>query len=355
MSMSRIPSISQEVERWVHAHLYHGDVLQQYEAWPAPSLIVSDGAYGVGGFHGDPRTPEMLADWYRPHIETWARRSTPATTLWLWNTEVGWATVHPLLVHHGWEHVELNIWDKGVAHVAGNVNGDTIRRFPVVTEVCAFYRRRLELPSPDGTMLPAKRWLRAEWRRSGLALSLANDACGVRSAATRKYLTKDWLWYLPPPEMMQRMVDYAQAHGDPSGRPYFSLDGKHPVTMRAWRALRHPWSHQHGVTNVWSLPHLGGEERFRGNGERSAPRIHNPGRNATNHLNQKPLELMRRIVLAATAEGDVIWEPFGGLCSAAVAAVELGREPYAAELREGHVLAARARLSEALERADPPR
>lgn len=43
---------------------------------------------------------------------------------------------------------------------------------------------------------------------------------------------------------------------------------------------------------------------------------------------------MRRIISAATIPGDVVWEPFGGLCSALVAAVELRRDGYAAELVE---------------------
>lgn len=337
-----------ELDRWISNHLFHGNVLHQYERWPSPALIVSDGAYGVGGFLGDPRTAEGLADWYRPHVEAWARCVTPATTLWFWNTEVGWATVHPLLVEHGWEYVELVIWNKGVAHVAGNVNGDTIRQFPVVTEVCAFYRRRLEFPSQDGTAVAAKAWLRAEWQRAGLPLHLANTACGVKNAATRKYLTQDWLWYFPPPDMMKKLVDYANEHGNPAGRPYFSLNGRRPVNMREWRSLRHPWAHQHGITNVWTLPPLNGKERFRGNGKRSAPRVYKPGKNATNHLNQKPLEFMRRIVAACTEKGDVVWEPFGGLCSAAVAALELGRDPYAAEVVDSHVETARVRLTEAL-------
>jgi site-specific DNA-methyltransferase (adenine-specific) len=56
---------------------------------------------------------------------------------------------------------------------------------------------------------------------------------------------------------------------------------------------------------------------------------------------------MRRIITASTRSGDVVWEPFGGLCSAAVAALELGRDPYAAELVEDHVETARERLREA--------
>jgi site-specific DNA-methyltransferase (adenine-specific) len=32
-----------------------------------------------------------------------------------------------------------------------------------------------------------------------------------------------------------------------------------------------------------------------------------------------------------TEPGDVVWEPFGGLCSGSVAAVTLGRRAFAAE------------------------
>jgi site-specific DNA-methyltransferase (adenine-specific) len=116
--------------------LHRGNVLTTYGRWDAPDTIISDGAYGVRGFHGDTVDVEDLPEWYRPHIESWSRRARQSTTLWFWNTEVGWATVHPALVENGWEYVETAIWDKGIAHIAGNVNGQTIRRFPVVTEVC---------------------------------------------------------------------------------------------------------------------------------------------------------------------------------------------------------------------------
>ena len=174
--------------------LHQGDVLAAYTGWPTPVTIGSDGAYGVRGFHGDTTGPDGLVEWYRPHVENWSKAAHPSTTLWFWNTEVGWATVHPLLAEHGWEYVETVTWDKGLAHIAGNVNGKTIRRFPVVSEVCVLYQRRFELPGPDGSM-PVQKWLRHEWVRSGLPLYKANEACGVKNAATRKYLTQDWLWY----------------------------------------------------------------------------------------------------------------------------------------------------------------
>lgn len=326
--------------------LHHGCSRNVYQRWPPPSVIVSDGAYGVGGFPGDPRTIDGLVEWYRPHVEAWSARATPATTLWFWNTELGWATVHPLLVANGWEYVQTVVWDKGIQHVAGNVNGDTIRQFPVVTEICVVYRRQLIFRTSKGPM-HAKKWLRHEWSRAGLALSKANEACNVKNAATRKYLTQDWLWYFPPPEMMERLVKYANRHGKRNGRPYFSFDGSRPITADEWANLRHPWRHEHAITNVWRHPPLNGHERFKGNGHRAAPRVYKPGKNATVHLNQKPLAFMRRILNACTNNGDTVWEPFGGLCSASVAAIELGRRPYAAEPHDIFFELADARLTTA--------
>jgi site-specific DNA-methyltransferase (adenine-specific) len=199
-----------------------------------------------------------------------------------------------------------------------------------VTEVCAFYQRTFTVTGPDGPM-PPKQWIRHEWARSGLSLQRANEACGVKNAATRKYLTKDWLWYWPPGEMTERLAGYANAHGLPTGWPYYSLDGEHPVTAAEWDALRYTWRHAHGVTNVWSRRPLHGEERLKGTGRRAAPRVHNPTAASSAHLNQKPLEFMERLITAVTEPGDVVWEPFGGLCSASVAAVTMGRRAFAAE------------------------
>ena len=52
--------------------LFRGDALDAYRDWPAPATIISDGAYGVRGFHGDTIGSEDLPHWYRPHIAAWA-------------------------------------------------------------------------------------------------------------------------------------------------------------------------------------------------------------------------------------------------------------------------------------------
>lgn len=326
--------------------LYKGNVVHAYATWPAPMTIISDGAYGVRGFRGDTTGPEGLVEWYRHHVEAWSRAATPATTLWFWNTEVGWANVHPLLEANGWEYVQTITWDKGISHVAGNVNGRTIRRFPVVSEVSVLYQRRFTIDTDEGP-LGVQEWLRHEWQRAHLPLYKSNEACGVKNAATRKYLTSDWLWYWPPGVMIERLAAYANEHGAKAGRPYFSIDGRHSVTAAEWNALRYGWNHAHGLTNVWQRPSLHDAERLKGTLERSAPRTYRPTASSAAHFNQKPLQFMQRQIASVTQPGDVVWEPFGGLASASVAAVGMGRRAYVAELDTTFQRLAEQRLQEA--------
>jgi DNA modification methylase len=88
-------------------------------------------------------------------------------------------------------------------------------------------------------------------------------------------------------------------------------------------------------------------ERIKGTLRRAAPRVYNPSSLSAAHLNQKPLEFMRRIVSAVTEPGEVVWEPFGGLASAAVAAVEAGRIACVAEIDHDFAEIAAQRLADA--------
>jgi hypothetical protein len=319
--------------------LQHGDALSFYEGWRPPTCIISDGPYGLGKFPGEPVSPDALAAWYAPHAAAWARASTPETTLWFWNSEIGWQKAHPALEMHGFQYEECVVWDKGIAHVAGNCNSRTIRGVPVVTEVAVRYTRKATLTGQGGERLSIQDWVRAEWARSGLPKSLANVACGVRNAATRKYLTQCHRWYFPPPEAIARMAAYCEEHGNPTERPYFSLDGRTPITASRWERMRSKWHHAHGLTNVWREPPVHGAERLR---SASVGAL---------HANQKPLALMERQILACTDPGDVVWEPFGGLCSATVAALQSGRRAHAAEVNQAYFLVARGRLQTMLARA----
>ena len=311
-----------------------------YDQWPRPTCIIADGPYGISGFPGDEKSWASLAHWYEPHVKAWSDRSTPQTTLWFWNTEVGWATVHPVLANCGWEYRCCNTWDKGMSHIAGNSNTQTLRKFPVATEVCVHYVKAAHFRAADKTMT-MQEWLRHEWRRSGLPFQLANDACEVLNAATRKYLTADHLWYYPPPDAFVKLSEYANQHGQPAGRPYFSVDGKKTISGEEWSRLRAKFRCPLGITNVWSEPQVNGTERIQG--QRNGMKY----KFASLHGSQKPMRLIDMLIRSCTDESDVVWEPFGGLCPGAVVSHHLRRKYVAAEILPEFYQAAAERLATA--------
>lgn len=299
-------------------HLYCEDTMNLYNNWEKPTVIISDGPYGVNGYPGDLVSPDGLAEWYEPHIKEWSACSTPLTTLWFWNTEIGWATVHPVLKKYGWEYISCCIWDKGISHVAGNVNTKTIRHLPVVTEVCVQY---VKTPffTVDDKKMTMKEWLRYEWKRTGLPFSLTNKACGVKNAATRKYFTKCHLWYMPPADAFEKIVKFANENGEEKGKPYFSIDGKSSLTRAEWENMRSKFYCPMGVTNVWQVAQLRGKERLKINQKAI-------------HLNQKPLSLIKRLIEMSSDKRDIIWDPFAGLFTTAIASWELERYCYCSEV-----------------------
>ncbi|GAB4523752.1 MAG: hypothetical protein OHK0046_37740 [Anaerolineae bacterium] len=322
-----------EFEKWDDEFISvsYGDSLDLYDSWDSPTVIVSDGGYGVLGFEGDTSDHLDLPQWYEPHIAAWSKAATPQTTLWFWNSEIGWAAVHPILEKYGWRYVNANIWNKGKGHIAGNVNTKKIRRFPVVSEMCVQYVYEARIEN-----LELKRWLKKEWQRTGLPLYKANEACGVSDAAVRKYLDQGHLWYFPPPDMFVRLQEYANEYGDPAGRPYFSIDGEQPGTEDQWASMRTKFYCPHGFTNVWDRPALRGAERYKVNGS-SGKAV---------HLNQKPMDLMTMIIQASSDEGDVVWEPFGGLFTACLAAKSISRLSFGAEIDKTYFHYAVKRLNE---------
>lgn len=309
-----------------------GDAQKFYSKWRRPDMIISDGPYGIKGFDGDLDDPKKLPGFYKKHINSWTKYARPGATLWFWNTEIGWANVHPILEKAGWLYKGVNIWDKGIGFIAGNSNSKTLSKFPVVTEVCVQY----VLPplfECEGETLSEQFWLRKEWQRTGLPLSKTNEASGVKSAATRKYFSSDNLWYSPPKKAFEKLVHYANKLGDEKGRPYFSLDGKSPITGEQWEKMHQTFKLPIGVTNVWSVPQVSGKERLKRDMS-----------NKSLHTNQKPLALMHRVIEASTNEDDVVWEPFGGLCTGVLAAVRSNRFGFAAEINKNMYKEAKRRL-----------
>lgn len=82
----------------------------------------------------------------------------------------------------------------------------------------------------------------------------------------------------------------------------------------------------------WDLNICLGEERLK---DKDGKSLHNT---------QKPLDLLRRVILASTKPGDIILDPFMGSGTTAVAAKELNRQFIGIEREETYVQAALKRL-----------
>jgi site-specific DNA-methyltransferase (adenine-specific) len=81
------------------------------------------------------------------------------------------------------------------------------------------------------------------------------------------------------------------------------------------------------VSSVWLIPAVPKREKLHGY-----------------HPTQKPLRLVRRAILASTAEGDLVFDPFCGSGTTGVAAKELGRFFVGAEKEEGYAELAGRRI-----------
>jgi site-specific DNA-methyltransferase (adenine-specific) len=81
------------------------------------------------------------------------------------------------------------------------------------------------------------------------------------------------------------------------------------------------------LSSVWYIPAVPMREKSHGR-----------------HPTQKPLRLLRRCVLASTAEGELVFDPFSGSGTSGVAAKELGRFFVGAEMERGYAELAGRRI-----------
>jgi len=87
------------------------------------------------------------------------------------------------------------------------------------------------------------------------------------------------------------------------------------------------------MRDVWTFPVVQGQERLRNEDGRAL------------HPTQKPLELVKRTIIASTNEGGMVFDPFMGSGTTAVAAKILGRNFIGTEMNAKYIAAARKRIT----------
>ena len=317
------------------AHL--GDAVDIYPTLePGYTLIVSDGAYGIGGFPGDPKSPKALADWYAPHLAAWDRLAAPSSSLYFYGTPEGCARMLPAIEAAGWAYASRIVWAKG----SGQADLDSIRSWPDhFSESCYVYVRE----SVDFVALAAQGMNPA----GGLACHTLRQAAGADDRNTvRTFIRSEWygraglghpkgmglkavwghyvdrgLWAFPTWENFKDFAAYAEQHAPTAERPYLvteavwsrrgtlresyeALREEYEALREEYEALRYPFALPQGVTDVWTgLP------------------VNRTGR----HSCAKRDDHIERIVTASSRPGDRVLEPFGGGAPVLRACRKLGR------------------------------
>lgn len=95
-----------------------------------------------------------------------------------------------------------------------------------------------------------------------------------------------------------------------------NINSKHYFNYEEMR--RHNQGKQ--MKTVWTIAAPGKEEKVFGK-----------------HPTQKPLQLLERIILASSKEGDIVFDPFSGSCTTGVAAVKLNRFFIGCELEKEYI------------------
>jgi len=170
------------------------------------------------------------------------------------------------------------------------------------------------------------------------ALCLLNDVCAL---AATKLDPSAHLYVFSGYSYAHAFKQILGAHFDVQDNPIVWVKDNHTMCDFAkWYPSKHEY--------VWFAKMRGSERRLAA----CVPDVINCARaRESTHSAEKPVELLETFIRQSTTPGELVFDPFTGSGSTAVAAANLRRSFVGCELDEKWVRVARARAAEAAERA----
>jgi len=136
--------------------------------------------------------------------------------------------------------------------------------------------------------------------------------------------TDDYTFNLDSIRVPQKYPGKTHYKGPNHGKPSSNPKGKNPSDV--WDVVLKDWE-----AEVWDIPNV---------------KSNHPEK--TIHPCQFPIELVERLVLALTNEGDIVFDPFVGVGSSLVAAVLNNRRGIGVDKEEQYIKVAKERIEKAL-------
>lgn len=302
--------------------IVHSEALPFLQGLPdgCVDLLVTDPPFGIGKASWDcwPSDTAYLA-WLRPHIVAMRRVLKPNGSLYLFAAPQMAAKVEVLV---GEELHVLNqiVWHKRNGTTNRRADREQLRCYLTSTERIIFaepygadsmalgtsgYAAKCE--QLHGFLFePLRAYLDNERKRAGISKAEVNAACGfapiVGGMASRHYFSPSQ-WCLPTQAhyaAMQTLLNTRNGHTDYLRREYEDL-------RREYEDLRRPFFLRPGVLDheVWTFATVPPD--------------------ASRHIAEKPLNLLKHIISCSSRKGDFVVDCFCGSGSSLDAARQLNR------------------------------
>jgi len=157
-------------------------------------------------------------------------------------------------------------------------------------------------------------------------------ACGFALQSQGYHILNDIAWYKP------------NASPNLSGR-YFTASHETLIWARKSEKAKHKFNYENMKTGVWP------EDQLKKSGKqmRSVWSIPTPKpieKKFGKHPTQKPIDLLKRIVLASTDENDIVLDPFTGSSTTGLAAYLYGRNYIGIDMEKEYLDLSKKRIDE---------
>lgn len=272
--------------------IYNIDCIEGMKGIPDDSidLVIADPPYWkVVGEKWDYqwRTEQDYVDWSIKWIAEVARILRKGGSFYCF----GYFRTLALLVPHldalGLELRQQIIIDKGIKSVSGRAT-KKYKMFPNVTESILFIIK-------DNKKF-IKPFLKERQKEMGLSSKQINEALGVKSNGGGMwsiYTGKNICEQFPTKELWNKLSNILQ----------FNLD---------YDKIAQTYNAQMGYSDVWRDIDFYSEKRY--------------------HPTQKPIALIKRLIIASSNENDIVLDPFTGCASTQLASIDLKRKYLGFEL-----------------------
>lgn len=226
------------------------------------------------------------------------------------------------------------VWDKGDAGAGGisHQGADGLRLYPNSTERALFFMLGEQGFNNNADNYwegwdSVLEYLQAEAEKVSLTASDVQRVCGVGMYG--HWFTKSQWTFIPEHHYKALQKEY-----DGFKKEYDELKKEYDELKKEFYATRAYFDNTHdNMTDVWNFQRVQGEDRH-------------------GHATPKPVEMMERVIKSSSRKGDIVAVPFGGTSPEMVAAENLGRRVFSAELNAGYLATTLQRMADAFPHLD---